>query len=387
MILRLRWILFCSVWLGCAASAFSAGEYQQTKDGKTLVWNWTPREGETATWSGSRDADKYASGFGELTWYSAQEGVDGLYYGNMVHGKFEGPVNIHIRGRTAHAYFVDGGRVTAWSRGPAPSNMKVPEALVMERRKAEAEKPAATEPRTALGEKPKPAAPERSPKEKPEAKKAAQTEPVVSESTPAEAPSRAPPVIAKKKNGAASSIRAFREPTPISKPTPAKEIAEATQVPTPQPSPPQETNLEQAPPEARPTPNEAAASEATEPFKSPPESSKAKTDADISLNALVGPPSSLRSTSETPPATSENEPPVRESGALSEAEAIKLADTEARIHGYQLENYERPRVDHSDVKGKWSLFYALKEPATSSESAGPFSVTVEDKTKKVEFRK
>src|SRR5207248_2886471 len=72
-----------------------------------------------------------------------------LYYGNMVHGKLEGPVNVHTNGRTAHSYFVDGGRVTNWARGPAPSKMAVPEEVIVEKRKVQAEKEAAAAKRTA----------------------------------------------------------------------------------------------------------------------------------------------------------------------------------------------------------------------------------------------
>jgi hypothetical protein len=52
-----------------------------------------------------------------------------------------------------------------------------------------------------------------------------------------------------------------------------------------------------------------------------------------------------------------------------------------------LDDYQRPKVDHSAVKGKWTLFYGLKEGQSAAESGGPFTVTVEDKTKKVEVRK
>jgi hypothetical protein len=73
----------------------------------------------------------------------------------------------------------------------------------------------------------------------------------------------------------------------------------------------------------------------------------------------------------------------RDNAPLTETEAIDLADTEARRQGAPLDDYQRPKVDHSAVKGKWSLFYGLKEGG----SGGAFTVTVEDKTKKVEIRK
>jgi len=73
---------------------------------------------------------------------------------------------------------------------------------------------------------------------------------------------------------------------------------------------------------------------------------------------------------------------------LTEAEAISLADTEARIQGYHVDEYQRPQVDHSAVKGKWALFYGLKQDADAQGNLlSAFTVTVEDKTKKVEIRK
>jgi hypothetical protein len=43
------------------------------------------------------------------------------YFGNMVRGKFEGPVNAHSKKKTAHAFFTEGSRTSPWARGPAPS--------------------------------------------------------------------------------------------------------------------------------------------------------------------------------------------------------------------------------------------------------------------------
>jgi len=75
-----------------------AGQYQRTKDGKTFVWNEDHKPGDLVSWSGKRDADGYATGYGTLTWYTP-EGVretgSNLYKvssrvsGTMVHGKFE----------------------------------------------------------------------------------------------------------------------------------------------------------------------------------------------------------------------------------------------------------------------------------------------------------
>jgi hypothetical protein len=132
MTLRLQLVPLCGgLLLVFASAALAQGEYQQTRDSKTMVWNGTPKPGETSSWAGGRDKENYASGFGDLTWYTANGKVYARYYGNMVHGKFEGAVNAHTNGRTAHAYFVDGGRVTGWAHGPAPSRMNLPEAAII----------------------------------------------------------------------------------------------------------------------------------------------------------------------------------------------------------------------------------------------------------------
>jgi len=101
------------------------GKYQSTKDGKTLVWNGNPKPGDLATWSGRRDRNDYASGFGLLIWYerepdSGEPQVYARFWGRMVNGKLEGPVNLHAKRKTRHAIFIAGTRVTGWARGTAP---------------------------------------------------------------------------------------------------------------------------------------------------------------------------------------------------------------------------------------------------------------------------
>ena len=223
-------ILFCGGLLIFVSAAFGQGEYQQTRDNKTMVWNGTPKSGETSSWAGSRDKDNYATGFGDLTWYNAKGKVFALYYGNMVHGKFEGAVNVHSNGRTAHAYFVDGGRVTEWARGPAPSKMSVPEDLVIERRKAEAESAAVARKQETKAEPEKrvaAAAPEPAKKAKIEPEK---VQPIASKpetkreklevaSSEKPAPEITPAVAEKSSEAAAtpSPSRAFDEPSGIPK--------------------------------------------------------------------------------------------------------------------------------------------------------------------------
>jgi len=141
--------------LGFASGLFAAGEYQQTKGGRTTVWNNDPKPGDEAAWSGDRDRQGYATGFGTLTWYSGPKrtvkqlgilsvtkaNIYARYYGNMVRGKFSGPVNVHVKGKTNNAIFIDGVRTTVWESGRTPS-WATPSEFVDEA-KPEAEEPAA----------------------------------------------------------------------------------------------------------------------------------------------------------------------------------------------------------------------------------------------------
>jgi len=398
MTLRLRLVPLCgSLLLVFASAALAEGEYQQTRDSKTMVWNSTPKLGETSSWAGDRDKENYASGFGDLTWYTANGKVYVRYYGNMVHGKFEGAVNAHTNGRTVHAYFVDGGRVTGWARGRAPSRMNLPEEAIIEKRKAAAEKIAAAQ-------KPKPepekhlaaAAPETATKPKAEPEKIRS---IASKSSAAPvAPAPKPPTVAEEKIAPArektEKPASVFEPTPI--PTKSEigtqksEVSGSTESLAPGLGPAMETTTQPSTQETasvaeRPVQNPEARS--LPPGDRP---SAAKSDANVSLSALVGPPSSLRATSipETVPEKTERSiSSASSTDKLTEAEAISLADNEARIQGYHVDEYQRPKVDHSGVKGKWALFYGLKQDADAEENPIAFTVTVEDKTKKVEIRK
>jgi hypothetical protein len=379
--------------LASVAFALGAtGEYTQTRDGKTTVWNGNPKAGESASWAGSRDKDGYATGFGTITWYNADGTESAVYYGNMVNGKLEGPVNAHVGRRTAHAYFADGTRETAWARGAAPSKMNVPEGLIAKRRKAESEqpKPQEKEQTAETKKRPKPESEKVRPIEETRRATAAETK---TKPAPAETPREkiqtpTPESVAV----STPSPPAVAESTPVSTPAPTETasslfeppaIAETRETPkeigneTPQPPPP-EPSVEKTPEIVEQPPAEEA------PKKSPTEKA-------ASLNALVGPPSSLRSGSiretskpEKPRSTSSA---VRGQAELTEDEAIGLADVEARGRGFDLNEYQRPKTDYSAVKDKWSLFYNLKDPKAAGGDLQPFSVTVEDKSKKVELRK
>lgn len=118
-----------------ANGAYAGGTYQRTKDGKTFVWNNHPRRGDAATWSGDRDASRYARGYGTLTWYTVERVIvtgsnlpspkysaTGRYSGKMRRGKLDGPVvNVDANGKTFHGTFMNGRKTSNWAAGPAPS--------------------------------------------------------------------------------------------------------------------------------------------------------------------------------------------------------------------------------------------------------------------------
>ena len=372
----------CALLAGISVAFAATGEYQKARDGKTTVWNASPKPGESVAWAGSRDKEGYATGFGTITWYSATGTEYAVYYGNMVNGKLEGPVNMHMGRRIAHAYFADGSRATAWARGPAPSKMNVPQELVAKRRKAESEQP---KPREEQAEVRKETAEKRAkPSEIVQPIEQSQKA-VVAETKPKATPARAP----------VEEKTETPTPEPSIAPTNPPAIAEATPtLPTPEPTQSASSLFETTPtPTIEETPPPVVADETPQP--STPEPSveeKPKTveqptpaetakdsEGDGSINSLVGPPSSLRNDSKSSG--------TRGIAQLSAEDVIGLADVEARDKGYDLGEYQRPKADYSAVKDKWSLFYNLKDPQAAGGELQPFSVTVEDKTKKVEIRK
>ena len=123
-----RFFLVSGTLLLLLGIARGEGNYQRTRNGKTLVWNEHAKAGDEATWSGGRNGNGYARGFGTLVWYTKEAGsrkpqLYARYWGNMVDGKFNGPINVHSKKKTHHAIFADGARVTRWTPGPAPSRM------------------------------------------------------------------------------------------------------------------------------------------------------------------------------------------------------------------------------------------------------------------------
>jgi hypothetical protein len=115
----IRIIVFVLVVLSATASVH-AGSYQRTKDGYAHVWNNYPRPGDEAMWSGGRDTNGYATGFGTLAWYKKGTFVS-KYTGTMVKGKFEGTVsNVDASGARYVGTFIAGSKTADW--GPVTSS-------------------------------------------------------------------------------------------------------------------------------------------------------------------------------------------------------------------------------------------------------------------------
>jgi hypothetical protein len=352
-----RFIFICSALLVVfAGAALGAANYQRTKDGKSIVWNDAPQPGDTAEWFGNRDKENYAAGVGILIWYNGDGAVYARYHGNMVHGKFRGAVNVHSKGKTGHATFADGKRMSRWLAGPAPSRaepdwrsglatgrVRVAAATGPAARltaKASAKKASNAEPAAITARVPQPES--STPAAEPKADKAPPENPMTEkQDIPAEGPS------AEKKSATAN--------TPI-----GSEITTTSSV--------GEKNDTQPP-------SNASADRTNE---SKPE-----------IDDLLAPPSTLRidpivetpSTAEAQTATTPGA-----NAQLTQEEAVNLADTEARVQGYDLNQYERPKADYSKVKGKWSLIYDLKQADAAGATAPYFRVSVDDETRKVEVK-
>lgn len=134
--MNIRSLFVCSALLLFASVAYGAGSYQRTRDGKTLVWNDSPKRGEEATWSGKRDKNGFAAGSGTLTWYKVEPTivtgsnipdarryavVINRYSGKMVQGKLKGAVTyVDANGKRLQATFVNGGKRPV-NRPPHPA--------------------------------------------------------------------------------------------------------------------------------------------------------------------------------------------------------------------------------------------------------------------------
>ena len=321
------------------------GVYQRTKDGKALVWNNYPLPGDAAAWSGDRDLDGYAPGYGTLIWSrKEQKIVTGSsipiskhiavtsYSGMMIQGKLDGPiVNVDANGKTYHGTFVDGRKTRDWVAGPAPSPSST-EIVANQPRNESVERDVAVEP-------------------------------------PAEGPSPSP-------TNQPRNERVYRDPI----------------VEVPAEGPPQGTSRT-ATTASKPG-NERV--ERVDEHISAPSIAVTQTSsrtADDSLRSLTGPPALLRKNpgaepspqASIPSTTSlSSPPPAVDKPRLTAAQVIELADAEARGQGYALGEYRHPQARYTPTDGTWSVFYDQKSVDSNAmgEVADPFTVSVEDKTKK-----
>ena len=166
----------CLLVLGASllfANGANCGAYQRTKDGRAVVWNNFPRRGDSAVWSGSRDSNGYATGYGTLTWYKGERTIVtgsnipaprkgsaalGRYTGRMVRGKFQGlVVNVDANGRTFHGTFVNGTKSSDWVGGsPPPDSQQSNQRVTKTASSAEPAPPAAGPPRFVASSSPHP---------------------------------------------------------------------------------------------------------------------------------------------------------------------------------------------------------------------------------------
>jgi ketosteroid isomerase-like protein len=140
--MNIRSLFVCSALLLFASVAYGAGSYQRTRDGKTLVWNDSPKRGEEATWSGKRDKNGFAAGSGTLTWYKVEPTivtgsnipdarryavVINRYSGKMVQGKLKGAVTyVDANGKRLQATFVKGGKRPVTQQTATPTRERPP---------------------------------------------------------------------------------------------------------------------------------------------------------------------------------------------------------------------------------------------------------------------
>lgn len=373
-----------------ANGAYADGTYQPTKDGKALVWNPDPKPDDAATWSGSRNARRYANGDGTLTWYKVgrKYGMGSRlpvekeifvirYSGKMVRGRLEGlVVAVDANGKTSHAMFADGSKSSEWAAGPAPrpdqqadKPVKPPDEPVQQNKVAEM------------------------PAEVPSSKLESQssnTENVVQPfklQAPASSPipERANPSVAKNTTLELQVQALSPEPTPIPEPRAKQRVAQHPPPPSDVATPAIEVPSAVASPSATqsPAPNRRA-----EQRVSSRASMSSGVQAEDLLRSMVIPPSTIRavvnlregnSPQPSMPSTSASPPaPPR----LSTAEVIGLADAEARKQGYDLGGYQCSKVDYTVADDAWSVMYDQKPTDGMADAGKHFIVSVEDKTKK-----
>jgi hypothetical protein len=314
-----RFLFVCGALLVFTNVALGDGTYQSTKNGRTLVWNNHPKPGDEVTWSGDRDRDGYARGFGTLTWYtvlqesgSAKPVLYARYWGNMVRGKLNGPVNVHSKRKTNHAIFADGVRTTHWADGPAPSRSE----RLVARTAASAEGQSSVPEPESPGEGPS------SPQD---------------ESVSPRRPDRTGETVVKTGSTQPSELNA------------PPEIQDNAQFSTPGSQPPETAG---------------DIDNSLRLLVWPPRHLRTRP---VSTGSLAG-----VNPQAAPPAAN---------ARLTKQEVVDLADAVARSRGYDLAEYQRSEPEYDPADQTWSLLYEQKPVDGRAETRKHFSVAVRDKTK------
>jgi len=428
-----------------AKGALADGAYQRTDDRKkTLVWNNNPKPDDTATWSGGRDAEGYATGPGTLQWFrtdrsfttgsnvfSPKKTLISSYSGTMVHGKFSGGVMTVDHGTTYHATFVDGHNNGRWTAGPVVTKAESAEPA------AAAEKPERTASATSTEvasessktkkiseEKTQPRVAEETSADIPaagpeESEVSGQRSEVSKSATASEEPEqsatpRAP--VTRKAALAPGAVRAIEHPTHAvakkseteparrsdrAKPEQTEKSSKIAKAASSQPSKaktqlsediPAEGPLSAGAEKAQSQSSKSAIAESSQPSTLNAQGASNETPVDNSLRTLTGPPSSLhlRTPPETNPPAQISTPPIAAvssptAGAkLTAVQAMDIADIEARTKGYDLGEYQLPKAEYNAASDTWSVTYVARD---ADKAAKKLSVTIQDKTGKAEVKK
>ena len=428
-----------------AKGALADGAYQRTDDRKkTLVWNNNPKPDDTATWSGGRDAEGYATGPGTLQWFrtdrsfttgsnvfSPKKTLISSYSGTMVHGKFSGGVMTVDHGTTYHATFVDGHNNGRWTAGPVVTKAESAEPA------AAAEKPERTASATSTEvasessktkkiseEKTQPRVAEETSADIPaagpeESEVSGQRSEVSKSATASEEPEqsatpRAP--VTRKAALAPGAVRAIEHPTHAvakkseteparrsdrAKPEQTEKSSKIAKAASSQPSKaktqlsediPAEGPLSAGAEKAQSPSSKSAIAESSQPSTLNAQGASNETPVDNSLRTLTGPPSSLhlRTPPETNPPAQISTPPIAAVSSptagpkLTGVQAMDIADIEARTKGYDLGEYQLPKAEYNAASDTWSVTYVARD---ADKAAKKLSVTIQDKTGKAEVKK
>jgi hypothetical protein len=394
---------FCigvAVVLQFSGTALGEGTYQRTKDGKTIVWNNDPKPGDAATWSGRRDAEGYAAKFGTLTWYAASGGVYVRFYGNMVRGKFDGVVNGHSNRKIAHAVFADGQRTSRWATGPARSFSAVPIPQVGPTEKlAKTKNPELQNLSSANRDGEQTSRPSKRPKPEDVTEPAVPPAPTVDnvggggsaaptvenapertaqiqnatakESSPQPAPSAAPAASAEN-TPVADGLRQGQPDAPAEGPRVEVDLAATSPPSTEQTSTPNSERLgeQQNQPPIEDKDKASSLIQSEEDAQNRPVISEQKIEPEGSPQSFTEPPLSLENQAVSPQARPR----------LTSEEVIKLANGEARKHGYNRSDYWRDEEPRFNAEYKtWLVSY--EQSTADGIVSKRFNVVVDDKTK------